>query len=201
VGAQRTCFVIMGFGRKADPSTGRVLDLDKTYKYIIKPAVVAAGYQCFRADEVQSSSVIDVPLYDMLFGADLVVADLSTSDPNAIFALGVRLALKQRATITIAESKFKQLFDASHILVRRYEHLGPDIALDEVLRMREELSNLATALKVDSTADSPVYLTLPDLQRPTRARLGTDFGFSDFAPQLLSSDDSYAAKLESRAKQ
>lgn len=42
----------MGFGPKTDPATGRVLDLDKTYKNIIKPAVQAAGYDCVRADEI-----------------------------------------------------------------------------------------------------------------------------------------------------
>ena len=31
------CFVIMGFGKKTDFATGRTLDLDKTYKNIIKP--------------------------------------------------------------------------------------------------------------------------------------------------------------------
>ena len=100
------CFVIMGFGQKTDLATGRVLDLDKSYRNIIKPAVTAAGYECVRADEIQHSGVIDVPMYEMLFAADLVVADLSTANLNAIFELGVRHALKPRATIIMAESKF-----------------------------------------------------------------------------------------------
>ena len=78
------CFVIMGFGQKTDLATGRVLDLDKSYKNIIKPAVTAAGYDCVRADEIQHSGVIDVPMYEMLFAADLVVADLSTANLNAV---------------------------------------------------------------------------------------------------------------------
>src|ERR1700676_3251413 len=35
----RTCFVVMGFGKKTDFETGRTLDLDKSYRNIIKPAV------------------------------------------------------------------------------------------------------------------------------------------------------------------
>ena len=70
----------MGFGQKTDLATGRVLDLDKSYRNIIKPAVTAAGYDCVRADEIQHSGVIDVPMYEMLFAADLVVADLSTAN-------------------------------------------------------------------------------------------------------------------------
>ena len=166
--AMPTCFVIMGFGRKTDLATGRVLDLDKSYKNMIKPAVIAAGYDCVRADEIQHSGVIDVPMYEMLFAADLVVADLSTANLNAIFELGVRHALKPHTTVIIAESKFTIPFDASHIVVRHYEHLGPDIGFDEVMRMRTELTTLASALKGGAAVDSPVYTVLADLQMPTR---------------------------------
>jgi hypothetical protein len=77
--AKGTCFVIMGFGKKPDFETGRTLDLDKTYKNIIKPAVTAAGLNCVRADEIVHSGLIDVPMYEQLLNADVVVADLSTS--------------------------------------------------------------------------------------------------------------------------
>ena len=170
------CFVIMGFGPKTDPATGRVLDLDKTYKNIIKPAVQAAGYDCVRADEIQHSGVIDVPMYEMLYAADLVVADLSTSNLNAVFELGVRHALKPRATIIIAENQFKIPFDASHIIVRHYEHLGPDIGFDEAIRMQKELADLARALGSGDAVDSPVYTVLPDLEKPSRRTHGGPAG-------------------------
>src|SRR5947207_610196 len=38
-----TCFVVMGFGKKTDYETGRVLDLDHSYLNLIKPAAEAAG--------------------------------------------------------------------------------------------------------------------------------------------------------------
>ncbi len=190
-----TCFVIMGFGRKTDLATGRVLDLDKSYKNMIKPAVIAAGYDCVRADEIQHSGVIDVPMYEMLFAADLVVADLSTANLNAIFELGVRHALKPHTTVIIAESKFTIPFDASHIVVRHYEHLGPDIGFDEVMRMRTELTTLASALKGGAAVDSPVYTVLPDLQMPTRPA-ARKMGMAAPAAQPQSSEDSYATKLQ-----
>jgi hypothetical protein len=66
-----SCFVVMGFNKKTDPNTGKVFDLDKSYKYIIKPAAKAAGFECVRADEIQHSGVIDVPMYERLLSADL----------------------------------------------------------------------------------------------------------------------------------
>jgi hypothetical protein len=191
-----SCFVIMGFGKKTDFATGRTLDLDKTYKNIIKPAITAAGYDCVRADEVQHSGMIDVPMYDMLFAADLVVADLSTSNLNAIFELGVRHALKPRATIIIAEDQFKQPFDINHIVIRPYVHLGIDIGFDEVMRMRQDLQTLAAALKTNRAVDSPVYTVLGDLQQPTRNAAAISATVVA-ATQIRASDkDTFAAKFE-----
>ena len=79
-GESGTCFVVMGFGKKTDFETGRVLDLDRSYRNLIKPAVEAAGLKCIRADEVVHSGMIDVPMYEFLLEADIVVADLSTSN-------------------------------------------------------------------------------------------------------------------------
>ncbi len=65
-GSKGTCFVVMGFGKKTDFETGRVLDLDKSYKNMIKPAAEAAGLTCIRADEIVHSGLIDVPMYEQL---------------------------------------------------------------------------------------------------------------------------------------
>eukprot|EP00825_Cyclidium_porcatum_P034023 TRINITY_DN35909_c0_g1_i1.p1 TRINITY_DN35909_c0_g1~~TRINITY_DN35909_c0_g1_i1.p1 ORF type:complete len:133 (-),score=21.35 TRINITY_DN35909_c0_g1_i1:11-409(-) len=88
--AHKICFVIMGFGKKTDFSTGKTLDLDKTYKNIIHPAVGNAGFQCIRADEIQDSGIIDRSMYALLMHADLVIADISTYNPNVIYELGIR---------------------------------------------------------------------------------------------------------------
>ena len=55
VDAQKTCFIVMGFGKKTDYETGRTLDINETYSEIIKPAVESAGFRCIRADEISHS--------------------------------------------------------------------------------------------------------------------------------------------------
>src|SRR5271170_7312846 len=91
------CFVVMGFGNKTDYPTGCVLDLDKSYKYIIKMAAEAAGYECIRADEIQHVGNINGPMYQQLLNADVVIADVSTYNPNAFMSLvfGMRLSHTQ----------------------------------------------------------------------------------------------------------
>lgn len=165
------CFVVMGFGEKADVATGRTLDLDKTYRLIIKRAVLDAGLECIRADEVIHAGIIDKPMYELLLDADVVVADLSTSNANAIYELGVRHALRPHTTIVIAEKQFKFPFDIGHLLVRPYEHLGKGIDGEEADRMRSELTQAIKALVDKKETDSPVYTFLSGLQCPTKAEL------------------------------
>lgn len=165
-GAQKTCFVVMGFGEKTDFQTQRLLNLDKTYRSIIKPAVEKAGLKCIRADEVVHSGDIDKLMYELLLGADVVVADLSTSNPNAIYELGVRHALRPHTTIILAESQFKYPFDLGHIVIQPYEHLGKGIDAEVAEDMRDRLAKAIGTLVNARQTDSPVYTFLNRLQPP-----------------------------------
>jgi hypothetical protein len=160
----------MGFGKKQDYPTGRVLDLDKSYRYIIKPAAEAAGYECVRADEIQHAGNINVPMYQQLLNAEVVIADVSTYNPNAFYELGVRHALKPYTTITIAEDKLVFPFDVGQIAIRKYQHLGDGIDFGEVERMRTELRDAIKIVGAQEACDSPVYTFLHDLRPPAIAR-------------------------------
>jgi tetratricopeptide (TPR) repeat protein len=167
-----TCFVVMGFGKKTDFETGRVLDLDMSYKNMIKPAVEAAGLECIRADEIVHSGMIDVPMYEQLFNADVVVADLSTSNKNALYELGVRHALRPFTTIVIAEDGIKAFpFDVNRVLIRQYHHLGEDIGFGEVKRFSEQLTNAIKEIvnKDPRDKDSPIYSVINGLTPPAMA--------------------------------
>jgi hypothetical protein len=160
----------MGFGKKTDYRSGRVLDLDKSYKNIIKPAVKAAGYECIRADEIQHAGNINLPMYEQLLNADVVIADVSTYNENAFYELGVRHALKPYTTITIAEDKLVFPFDIGQIAIRKYHHLGEEISYDEAMRMQDELSEAIKVVGAKATYDSPVYTFLQGLQPPAVAK-------------------------------
>jgi tetratricopeptide (TPR) repeat protein len=159
----------MGFGKKTDFETGRTLDLDKSYRNIIKPAVEAAGLVCVRADEIVYSGLIDVPMYEQLLKADVVVADLSTSNKNAFYELGVRHALRPYTTVVIAEDGIKAFpFDVNHVAVRQYHHLGDDIGYDEVMRFRDLLTKAIIQIGKNEppAKDSPVYTLIICLSVP-----------------------------------
>lgn len=159
----------MGFGKKTDFETGRTLDLDKSYQNLIKPAVEAADLTCIRADEIVHSGLIDVPMYEQLLNADVVVADLSTSNKNAFYELGVRHALKPYTTIVISEDGAKTFpFDVNHVAIRQYHHLGEDIGYSEVQRFQKLLKEAILEIyeKDPRVKDSPVYTFLENLIPP-----------------------------------
>ena len=147
----------MGFGKKTDYPSGRTLDLDKTYKNLIKPAVEASGFQCIRADEIQDSGLIDKSMYALLIKADLVIADISTANPNAIYELGIRHAVKPYATLIIKEDAGKIPFDLDHTRIFQYKHLGEDLGADEAKDSQDKLIKLIESITKESLTDSPMY--------------------------------------------
>lgn len=171
VPAKKTCFVVMGFGEKTDYQSQpqRVLNLDRSFRNIIKPAIEEAGLQCIRADEIIHSTVIDKPMYEQLLNADVVVADLSTSNANAIYELGVRHALRPYTTIVMAEKNFRFPFDLGHVSILTYEHLGPDIGFSEAVDVKNRLKDKIVHLVNRLETDSPVYVFLPDLASAVNA--------------------------------
>jgi hypothetical protein len=194
---KKTCFVVMGFGKKTDYPTGRVLDLDKSYRTIIRPAALAAGLDCKRADDIIHSGIIDVPMYQQLLTADVVVADLSTYNCNAFYELGVRHALRPYTTITIAEDKMVYPFDANHIAIRKYQHLGEGIDFEEVERMSAALQEAIQIIAHTPVNDSQVYAFLKNLKPPmleetTRAAAAVTLG----APPSMGAAEPVSAYME-----
>jgi hypothetical protein len=164
--SKKTCFVITGFGPKTDFETGRIIDLDKTFEHLIRPVFDDLKISCFRAKEIKHSGTIDVPMYEWIYKADIVIADVSTLNANALYELGVRHALRPNTTIVIAEDQTKYPFDLNHTVIFKYEHLGKDIGVTEAMRFKKELKSLVKAVLKKKKNDSPVYTYLPKLKPP-----------------------------------
>jgi len=167
----------MGFGIKTDFETSKTFDLDKTYLNIIKPAVTECDLICLRSDEflesgiIESdefleSGIIDKSLYYMLMRAEIVIADITTNNANAIYELGVRHALKPYSTIIINEVSSKFPFDLNHNRILRYKHLGEDIGFDEANQTKDKLKELIMEVIKKESNDSPVYEFLDGLNPP-----------------------------------
>ncbi|OSQ37213.1 TRAFs-binding domain-containing protein [Thalassospira mesophila] len=190
---QKICFVIMGFGRKTDYELGRTLDLDATYEAIIQPAVEDNNMRCVRANEILHSGIIDQRMYEMLLRADLVIADISTGNVNAVYELGVRHALRPYSTIVMKERVGQIHFDLNHINIFPYDHMGDDIGSREQKRASSDLRALIAGVMQESETDSPVYTCFPHLTQPTL----TKEEFEDLVDAVENVGDKFSTLLNS----
>ena len=189
----KICFVVMGFGKKTDFETSRLLDLDATYEAIIQPAVEDCNIRCIRANEILHSGVIDEKMYDMLLRADLVIADISTGNVNAVYELGVRHALRPFSTIIMKENKGQLHFDLNHVSTFMYEHMESDIGTREAKRARKALKELIEQTMDERKNDSPVYTFIPNLAQPVL----TDKEFEEVLEEAEELQDSFSGLLHS----
>lgn len=157
----------MGYGKKTDYLAQKTYDLDKTYKNIIKPAVEKSGYECVRGDEIAESGIIDRSMYSLLIHSDLVIADITTFNPNALYELGIRHAAKPFSTIIMKDEDGSIPFDLNHNKIFHYKHMGDDIGVDEANRCIKHLEKLIISLEKSKAIDSPMFEFIQSAQPHT----------------------------------
>lgn len=165
----KRCFVVMGYGIRPDNSSGKKINLDRVYHEIIRPVVIECGYECIRGDEVPDSGLIDESMYYGILESDLVVADISTLNPNAIYELGVRHGVRKFRTIIMMESQDKFFFDLNHNRTITYSYHCTRKVFDlEAQKVRDRLKNIILEIEKKGQTDSPLYHFVPDLNEPVR---------------------------------
>lgn len=107
MGNEKTCFVICPIG---DEGTETRKWSDLTFKYIIKPVAEKFGYTPIRADHIKESGMITYQIIDQLIESDLIIADLTASNPNVYYELAIRHFI-QKPCIQIIKYGHKIPFD------------------------------------------------------------------------------------------
>ena len=159
----------MGYGVRQDLSSGKKINLDRVYRDVIRPVVTGCGYECVRGDEVLDSGLIDESMYFGILESDLVVADISTLNPNAIYELGVRHGVRKYHTIIMMESSDKFFFDLNHNRTITYAyHRNNNTFDEEATKVRDRLEKIIKSIEATEQIDSPLYTFVNDLQEPLR---------------------------------
>ncbi len=160
-------FVVSPFGVKPGLDKSPI-DFDSVYSELIKPALLDAGLEAFRADLEHRAGSIHSDMFQELLLADLVIADLSIDNANAWYELGVRHALRARGVVLIFSGRDYLPFDVGPERALRYHLNGgkPDPA--HLCDDRKALSTmtLATLGSWRGRRISPVYHLLPNLREP-----------------------------------
>lgn len=195
----KTCFVIIGFGKKPSYANGklRVLDLDETYTLLIKPVFDLLGIPCYRAIDKNLSGSIDKQMLQEIKNADFVLTDISTLNANVMWELGVRHALKPRHTIMICEKEQMSSipFDINHFVIHQYTHSEEGIPYKEVERFKTHLIEIIKGILNQSPQknDSPVFTFLEaELNNHLDSKVILKQPFASYETR----DDSFASLLE-----
>lgn len=155
----RSCYVSIPFGVKPGPD-GQSIDFDAIYHQVIAPAVRDLGIECRRLDEFAPSAIWHKLMFGALIGSDLMIADLSTHNPNVLYELGVRHALRRGRTLLIS-STGPLPSDLNYAQVLFYGL--QDGRLQDADTFRTTLQALVRQSLRSSISDSPLYEFYPDL--------------------------------------
>lgn len=85
-------------------------DFDDVFEHIIRASLESAGFTVSRADEVRGSRSIMHDVVQGIFDAELIVADLTSANPNVYYELGIAHALRKKV-ILLAQDLEEVPFD------------------------------------------------------------------------------------------
>ncbi len=146
---KKTCFVIGPIG---EPDSKIREWSDTLLEHIIKPAVVACGYDCpLRADDLRNPGMITHDIITHLFTDDLVIADLTNSNPNVYYELAVRHAAK-KPVVTIIKQDESLPFDNKDLRTIPVD-LPIHIANNAIRQIKE---HIVAAEKLGEKAKNPI---------------------------------------------
>jgi hypothetical protein len=157
-----TAFIVRPFGIK------RGIDFDRVEQDLIDPALASYEIVGRTTADVLKQGNIRTEMFTQLLTADVVIVDISISNANVFYELGIRHALRNKRTFMIRGSSAalppdEVPFDLKTDRYLTYQNDNPAAAL---VRLTEALRQ--TLLSPDK--DSPVFELLPALKEQDKSR-------------------------------
>jgi hypothetical protein len=136
------CFVLMPFSKELKPIYEK-----------IKSVAEEIRFECKRSDEI-AVGPINKNIFENIFYAKAIIADLTGYNPNVFYELGVAHAISRKVILISQEEKIP--FDISGDFVIKYTNTIP--GGDHLSR---ELKRLLEHIKEGRVIDNPAQMFLP----------------------------------------
>lgn len=140
-----------------------MLDFEYLYSKVLKPAIERAGVECRRLEEFAPGTSWQRSLFTAILSSDLMIADVSTQNPNVMYELGIRHALKRGRTLMISAGG--QLpSNVGQIQALYYRPDGDGLLTGPAAE--EFCSRLLSVVQVSrrsTISDSPLYENFPEI--------------------------------------
>lgn len=137
------CFVIMPISDAPGYEPGH---FGRVYEHLLKPAIVAAGYEPKRADDTVKTDYIVVGIIRMIVDCEMVLCDISAKNPNVMYELGIRHAFN-KPVVLVKDMGTEKMFDIQGL---RYTEYNESLRIDSVNKDIGKITN-----SVRETANTP----------------------------------------------
>lgn len=127
----KKCLVICPFGPEGSEERKRS---DEIFNYLIKPVAAQKGYETKRLIDEANPGFISGELMQRLYQADIVIADITGSNPNVFYELALRHSMA-RPFIHISEDTDNIPFDVAQAQVTKIS-----ISLEGIDKTKKNLS-------------------------------------------------------------
>jgi hypothetical protein len=169
-------------------------EYDEIYNLFIAPTLVQAGFDVRRADDILSQSNILQDILLSILAADIIVADLTSANPNVYYELGLAHAMG-KPVIVLTQSVEALPFD-----LRSYRVVPYNTHFSAIEQARQQLLELAKGALAGRVAfGSPVADFLPAdvLHKPPIARaapkaFGSQQGEPGFLDHLVAVEEGFS---------
>jgi tetratricopeptide repeat protein len=159
-------FIIRPFG------TRKGIDFDGVEKHLVGPALDNIGAEGRTTGEILEAGNIRIDMFQELLIADIVVADITTNNPNAFYELGIRHSLQEKRTFLIraklprpqTDDELKEVDVPFDLKTDRYFEYDPGNPGASLERLTEALRETVAS----NRQDSPVFLSLPELKSQSK---------------------------------
>ena len=161
----RHCFVIMPFGASG---TREKSHYDQVYEHVIERALNGIGIQCTTANRMGISAEMTEEVRRQLRDSDLVVADLSDSNPNVFYELGYRHALG-KPFIVVCDDTTRVPFSVRTWSMIEYSLTDVPLADEAVARIRTQARKATEDIRhMKESGGEPEPLPEPDVRATLR---------------------------------
>lgn len=135
----KVCFIITPIGKEG---TEVRKNADEVLEYIINPVCESFGYSVVRADKMSNSGLITKAIIEQIISSDLVIADLTGSNPNVFYELAIRHSYRKPA-IQMIKGAMEIPFDIANMRTISYDTTlsGADFAKKEIAAMMTAIEN------------------------------------------------------------
>jgi hypothetical protein len=134
------CFVLSPIGKKDSLERTKA---DQVLKHLIRKALDPERFKVLRADEDPNPGAITPQIIAKIFGANLIVADLSGLNANVFYELAVAHGFR-KPVVHIQQESDEHAFDVKDMRIVDYDIADPD-KLEEAQRELKDYADFAVA--------------------------------------------------------